>query len=113
MPDARRIDGPDCHGPDVGEDAWGVPELRRTSRVMLQTKTSGPERTASMDAQTIGMVFGGATVCTFAAFWLHGRLAGTSGRPGAASMFAFVLGWLGALTALLTGLFLLVLALRP
>ncbi|MCC6178855.1 MAG: hypothetical protein IT305_26405 [Chloroflexi bacterium] len=65
-----------------------------------------------MDSQMIGMVFGGSVICTVAAFWLHARLAGTVGRPGLASMFAFVLGWLSALTALLTGLFLLVLALR-
>jgi hypothetical protein len=66
-----------------------------------------------MDAQTIGMVFGGSTVLTVVLFWLHARLAGTEGRPGAASMLAFVLGWLGTLTALITGLFLLVIALRP
>ena len=65
-----------------------------------------------MDRQTIGMVFGASIVMTVVSFWLHGRLAGTAGRPGAASMLAFVLGWLGALTALLTGAFLLTVAMR-
>jgi len=64
-----------------------------------------------MDTQTIGMVFGGSALLTVVAFWLHRQLAGVAGRPGAASMAAFVLGWLGALTALLTGAFLLVVAL--
>ena len=63
-----------------------------------------------MDLQTIGMVFGASVVLTVGSFWLHGRLAGTAGRPGAASMLAFVLGWLCALTALLTGAFLLMVA---
>ena len=60
-----------------------------------------------MDLRTIGTVFGASVVMTVISFWLHGRLAGTAGRPGAASMLAFVLGWLSALTALLTGAFLL------
>ena len=63
-----------------------------------------------MDRQTIGMIFGASVVLTVVSFWLHGRLAGTAGRPGAASMLAFVLGWLSALTALLTGAFLLMVA---
>jgi hypothetical protein len=64
-----------------------------------------------MDRQTIGMVFGASVVLTVVSFWLHGRLAGTAARPGVASMLAFVLGWLSALTALLTGVFLLMVAL--
>jgi hypothetical protein len=63
-----------------------------------------------MDTGTIGMVFGGAVALTIIAFWLHRRLAGTGERVGPASMAAFVLGWLGALTALLTGGFLLMVA---
>jgi hypothetical protein len=63
-----------------------------------------------MDTQAIGEVFGGSVVVTVVAFWLHRRLAGSAGRPGAASMAAFVVGWLGALTALLTGAFLLTVA---
>jgi len=61
-----------------------------------------------MDIQTIGAVFGSSVVLTIVAFWLHGRLAGPEGRPGLVSMLAFVFGWLSALTALLTGAFLLV-----
>ena len=56
------------------------------------------------------MVFGASVVLTLVSFWLHSRLAGTAGRPGVASMLAFVLGWLSALTALLTGAFLLTVA---
>ena len=63
-----------------------------------------------MDLQTIGMVCGVSVVLTVVSFWLHGRLAGTVGRPGPAAMLAFVLGWLSALTAILTGLFLLMVA---
>ena len=63
-----------------------------------------------MDLQTIGMVFGAPAVLAVVSFWLHGRLAGTAGRPGAASMLAFVLGWLSALTAILTGVLLLMVA---
>ncbi len=65
-----------------------------------------------MGTQTIGMVFGASAALTVVAFWLHGRLAGAEGRPGATSMLAFVLGWLGALTAVLTGAFLLLVAVR-
>jgi hypothetical protein len=64
-----------------------------------------------MDLQMIGAVFGASVVFSVVSFWLHGRLAGTAGRPGVASMLAFVLGWLSALTALLTGAFLLMVAL--
>jgi hypothetical protein len=63
-----------------------------------------------MDTQTIGTLCGTTVVLTIVAFWLHGRLAGTTGRPGLASMLAFVFGWLSALTALLTGAFLLLVA---
>jgi hypothetical protein len=64
-----------------------------------------------MDLQTIGIVFIGSVGLTVLSFWLHARLAGAAGRPGPASMAAFVLGWLCALTALLTGGFLLMVAL--
>jgi hypothetical protein len=63
-----------------------------------------------MDTQAIGTVFGISVVLTVVAFWLHRRLAGSAGRPGGASMAAFVLAWLGALMALLTGAFLLMVA---
>jgi hypothetical protein len=63
-----------------------------------------------MSIQTIGTIFFASAVLTIVSFWLHGRLAGTEGRPGAASMGAFVLGWLSVLTALLTGAFLLMVA---
>ena len=65
-----------------------------------------------MDTQTIGTIFGASAVVTVVSFWLHGHLAGSEGRPGAASMIAFVLGWLSVLTALLTGTFLLVVTVR-
>ena len=63
-----------------------------------------------MDLQTIATIFFGSLVFTVASFWLHGRLAGTAGRPGPASMAAFVVGWLSILTALCTGGFLLMVA---
>jgi hypothetical protein len=63
-----------------------------------------------MDTQAIGTIFGTSAVLTILAFWLHRRFAGSAGRPGGASMAAFVLGWLTALTALLTGSFLLLMA---
>jgi hypothetical protein len=66
--------------------------------------------TALMDIQAIGTIFGASAALTVVGFWLDGLLAGTKGRPGAASMVAFVLGWLSGLTALLTGLFLLMVA---
>ncbi len=59
-----------------------------------------------MDTLTIAAVFAGSVVLAIAAVWLHQRLAGDTGRPGAASMVAFVVGWLAVLTALFTGLFL-------
>ena len=63
-----------------------------------------------MDVWTIATVFGASAALTIVAFWLHSRLAGGAGRPGLASMLAFVLGWLSALTALVTGAFLLMVA---
>jgi hypothetical protein len=63
-----------------------------------------------MDTQAIGTVFAGSAVLTIVAFWLHRRLAGSAGRPGGASMAAFVLAWLSALAAFLTGTFLLIMA---
>ena len=65
-----------------------------------------------MDFETIVKVFGGGIVMTVVSFWLHSRLAGTEGRPGPASMFAFVLGWLSVMTTVITGVFLLVVLLR-
>jgi hypothetical protein len=65
-----------------------------------------------MDLQTITTVFVGAVILTIVSFWLHARLAGTHGRPGPVSMAAFVLGWLGVLTAVCTGGFLLLVAVR-
>ncbi len=65
-----------------------------------------------MDIQTIAAIFGASAVLTALSFWLHGRLAGPEGRPGAASMGAFVLGWLSVLAALITGAFLLIVAVR-
>ena len=58
----------------------------------------------------VGMVFDDSIVLTVVSFWLHGRLDGSAGRPGSAYMLAFVLGWLGSLTALLTGAFLVMVA---
>jgi hypothetical protein len=63
-----------------------------------------------MGLQTIGTIFGVSATLTALSFWLHGRLAKPEGRPGATSMGAFVLGWSGALPALLTGAFLLMVA---
>ncbi len=60
-----------------------------------------------MDTQSIGIVFGSSTVLTLISFWLHTRLAGTGERVGPVSMAAFVSAWLCALTAVLTGAFLL------
>jgi hypothetical protein len=45
-----------------------------------------------------------------AGLWGHRRLAGAEGRPGCLSMGAFVLSWLFGIAAVLTGLFLLLLA---
>jgi len=64
-----------------------------------------------VDRQTIVFVFVGSAILTLICFWLHRRLAGSGEWPGPASMAAFVLGWLSVLTALLTGVFLLVLSL--
>jgi hypothetical protein len=63
-----------------------------------------------MDTQSIGIAFGSSTVLTFVSFWLHARLAGTGERVGPVSMAAFVFGWLCAITALITGVFLLMFA---
>ncbi len=59
-----------------------------------------------MDTTGIALLFFGSAALAALAFWAHGRLAGDAGRPGARSMAAFVLGWLAALTAGVTGLFL-------
>ncbi len=60
-----------------------------------------------MAPTTVLGVFVGSIVLAVASFWLHGRLArGGTGRPGPASMAAFVFGWLCVLAAAMTGLFL-------
>jgi hypothetical protein len=60
-----------------------------------------------MDTTAIVGTFIGSVVVAVLAFTAHRRLAGTGERPGCISMIAFVIGWLAALTALLTGFFLL------
>lgn len=72
---------------------------------------AGAKRSLPMDLQRIATDFVGSLVVTVVSFWLHVRLAGSVGRPGPASMAAFVLGWMGVLTALCTGGFLLMVAL--
>lgn len=52
-------------------------------------------------------LFGISFALALGAFRLHGYLAGPDGRPGAASMAAYVFGWLCMLTALIAGIFLL------
>src|SRR5262249_18351627 len=61
-----------------------------------------------MDFQAIVGVFVGAVLATFGCFWLHTRFAGTGEHVGPFSMAAFVLGWLCVITAVVTGMFLLV-----
>jgi hypothetical protein len=63
-----------------------------------------------MDTQAIVTVFVSAAGLTIVSFWQHHRFAGTEGRPGALSMGAFVLGWLAVLTTVITGTFLLMIA---
>ncbi|MGE3272478.1 MAG: hypothetical protein AB7P40_27280 [Chloroflexota bacterium] len=65
-----------------------------------------------MDTQGILTVFVGGIIMIVVSFWLHHKLAGSEGRPGLASMLAFVLGWLSVMTTLITGIFLLVVLLR-
>jgi hypothetical protein len=60
-----------------------------------------------MDTIAIVVTCVGATVVAIIAFVAHRRLAGLTERPGCISMIAFVIGWLAALTALITGLFLI------
>jgi hypothetical protein len=60
-----------------------------------------------MDTWTIISVCAAACIIAVAAFIAHGRLAGTGERAGCISMVAFVIGWMAALTALITGAFLL------
>ena len=59
-----------------------------------------------MDTTAIISTFIGACIVAVLAFVAHGRLAGTGERPGCISMIMFVIGWLAALTAAITGLFL-------
>ena len=63
-----------------------------------------------MDFQTIVMVCVGAVLGTVLCFWLHARFAGTGERAGPVPMAAFVLGWLCVITAVVTGTFLLMIA---
>lgn len=60
-----------------------------------------------MDTAAIVTTFVLACVVAIAAFFAHGRLAGTGERPGCISMIAFVIGWLAVLLAVITGVFLL------
>jgi hypothetical protein len=60
-----------------------------------------------MGTQGIVITCVGATLLAVFAFVAHGRLAGSGERPGCVSMIAFVVGWLAALLAVITGLFLL------
>jgi len=60
-----------------------------------------------MDTRAIVITFVVACCVMVGAFVAHGRLAGTGERPGCISMIAFVIGWLGVLLAVITGLFLL------
>jgi len=66
-----------------------------------------PRGQQPLDTQMIMTVFGSSATLTLISFWLHARLAGTGERVGPLSMAAFVFGWLCALTAFLTGVFLL------
>jgi hypothetical protein len=84
----------------AGTDTWPA----RTTSLLAQVLSS-------MDLPSIAIVFGASTVLTFASFWLHTRTAGTGERVGPFSMGAFVFGWLCALTAFVTGAFLLMVAL--
>jgi len=59
-----------------------------------------------MDTTAIVITCVSATLVAIIAFVAHRRLAGLGDRPGCISMMAFVIGWLAALTALITGLFL-------
>jgi len=60
-----------------------------------------------MDTRAIVTTFVLACVAAIAAFYAHGRFAGTGERPGFISMIAFVIGWLAVLLAVITGLFLI------
>lgn len=59
-----------------------------------------------MGTLTIATVFVGSALLAVLAFRAHGRWAGPDARAGARSMAAFVVGWLLALAAAMTGLFL-------
>jgi hypothetical protein len=65
-----------------------------------------------MDRQTIVTVFGVSFLSSVVSVGLHGRLAGTEGRPCAATMTAFVLDRLSVLAALCRGAFLLMVPMR-
>ena len=59
-----------------------------------------------MDTRAIIMTFLVSCAVAVSGFVAHGRLAGTAERPGFVSMMAFVIGWMGVLLAVITGLFL-------
>ena len=59
-----------------------------------------------MDTRAIIATFLVACAVAVGGFVAHGRLAGNAGRPGFVSMLAFVVGWMGVLLAIITGLFL-------
>ena len=59
-----------------------------------------------MDARAIVTTFLVACAVAIAGLVAHRRLAGPAGRPGLVSMLAFVVGWVGVLLAVITGLFL-------
>jgi hypothetical protein len=63
-------------------------------------------QTGPMDTRAIVTTFLVACVVAVGGFVAHGRLAGTGERPGLLSMIAFVIGWMGVLLAVITGLFL-------
>jgi hypothetical protein len=60
-----------------------------------------------MGMQAIVITCIAASLLAVVGFVAHRRLAGSVGQPGCLSMFAFVLGWLGMLLAVITGIFLL------
>jgi hypothetical protein len=82
----------------------GAATLVRTER---HGRTWSYGTAAPDESQTILGVFAGSCGLAIAAFVAHRRLAGTGERAGCTSMVAFVAAWIGILTALITGAFLL------
>ena len=60
-----------------------------------------------MSTGAIVLTFLGSIALMVLSLWGHRRLAGDLGRPGCASMGAFVLSWVFGIAAALTGVFLL------